>query len=92
MYLFGLAYLVAPLTGWHLESATLAAGFAAWPVVLKVATKFLISLNFTFHSFNGVRHLVWDTGRDFANKAVIRSGWGCVAVSVVTALYLAVGY
>jgi succinate dehydrogenase (ubiquinone) cytochrome b560 subunit len=27
-YLFGMAYLIAPVTGWHLESASIAAAFA----------------------------------------------------------------
>src|SRR5689334_13301470 len=36
MYLFGAAYLVSPLFGWHLESASLAAAFATWPVIAKV--------------------------------------------------------
>lgn len=89
MYVFGAAYLVAPLAGWHLESASIAAAFGAWPVIAKVATKFAIALPFTFHSFNGLRHLIWDTGKSFANATVIKTGWTVVGVSVVSALYLA---
>jgi hypothetical protein len=33
------------------------------PVWLKTSGKFIISLPFFFHSYNGIRHLVWDTGR-----------------------------
>jgi len=77
------------VTGWHLESASIAAAFATWPIALKVATKFAIAMPFTFHSFNGIRHLVWDTGRQFNNKAVIRTGWTVVGISTVSALYLA---
>jgi succinate dehydrogenase (ubiquinone) cytochrome b560 subunit len=84
-----MAYLIAPLTGWHLESASMAAAFATWPVALKVATKFAVAMPFTFHGFNGIRHLVWDTGRQFTNKAVIRTGWTVVGISTVSALYLA---
>lgn len=91
-YLFGLAYLFAPLTGWHLESASLAASFAAWPAALKVASKFLVALPFTFHSFNGVRHLVWDTGRELTNIKVIRTGWTVIGLTVVSSLYLALGH
>jgi succinate dehydrogenase (ubiquinone) cytochrome b560 subunit len=89
IYLFGMAYLIAPITGWHLESASMVAAFATWPVALKIATKFAIAMPFTFHSFNGIRHLVWDIGRQFTNKAVIRTGWTVVGVSTLSALYLA---
>ncbi|KAI9744213.1 MAG: hypothetical protein M1818_002365 [Claussenomyces sp. TS43310] len=88
-YVFGTAYLVAPLFGWHLESASLAAAFGAWPVAAKVATKFALAFPFTYHSLNGVRHLVWDTASQFSNKQVIRSGWTVVGLSVTSAIYLA---
>ncbi|KAI9788601.1 MAG: hypothetical protein M1835_002187 [Candelina submexicana] len=89
LYTFGAAYLVAPLFGWHLESASMAAAFASWPVIVKVATKFFISLPFTFHSFNGVRHLIWDTGSKFGNKQIQRSGWFVVGLTFVTSALLA---
>jgi len=92
VYIFGAAYLVAPLFGWHLESATLAAAFGSWPVAAKVGTKFLIAWPFTFHSFNGLRHLVWDTGAGFANKQVNATGWTVIGVSTVSALALATLY
>jgi succinate dehydrogenase (ubiquinone) cytochrome b560 subunit len=47
------------------------------------------ALPFAFHSWNGIRHLVWDTGAAFTNKQVIVTGWGVVGLTVVTALGLA---
>ncbi|GAM84012.1 hypothetical protein ANO11243_020030 [Dothideomycetidae sp. 11243] len=88
-YVFGLAYLAAPLTGWHLESASLAAGFAAWPLAAKFAAKFAVSLPFTFHSFNGLRHLVWDAGKMITNKQVSQTGWTVVGLTGITSLILA---
>ena len=67
----------------------LAAGFAAWPVVLKVFAKALVALPFTFHSFNGLRHLMWDTASGISNSQVQKTGWTVVGVSVLTALGLA---
>jgi succinate dehydrogenase (ubiquinone) cytochrome b560 subunit len=87
-YLFGLAYLVSPLLGWHLDSHSIAAAVAAWPVLLKVFSKFVIAMPFTYHSFNSIRHLIWDTGSQFTNRQVIITGWTAVAVSVVSALAL----
>ena len=67
----------------------MAAAFGAWPVAAKVLTKFLVALPFTFHSFNGLRHLAWDTGRSFANKTVVRTGWVCVGATFASTLALA---
>jgi succinate dehydrogenase (ubiquinone) cytochrome b560 subunit len=87
-YLYAIAYLVAPTIGWHLDSHTLAASFAAWPVMLKVLGKFVVAMPFTFHSFNGIRHLMWDTGTAFTNKQVITTAWIAIGVSMATAVGL----
>jgi succinate dehydrogenase (ubiquinone) cytochrome b560 subunit len=91
LYLFGLGYLVAPFLGWHLESAVLAASFAAWPVAAKVLTKTLFAIPFVFHSLNGIRHIIWDFGLQFSKQQVARSGWTVVGLTVVGSLYLALG-
>ncbi|KIW79962.1 succinate dehydrogenase, cytochrome b556 subunit [Fonsecaea pedrosoi CBS 271.37] len=88
IYVFGAAYLVAPLFGWHLESASLAASFATLPIVLKVALKAFVAFPFTFHGLNGIRHLVWDTGAAITNQQVIWTGWTVVGLSVISALGL----
>ncbi|KAL9622484.1 MAG: hypothetical protein Q9160_003160 [Pyrenula sp. 1 TL-2023] len=89
LYTFAFLYLISPAFGWHLESATLAASFGALPVLAKFLIKSTIALPFTFHSFNGIRHLMWDTGAQFKNQQVIRTGWTVVGISVATALGLA---
>jgi succinate dehydrogenase (ubiquinone) cytochrome b560 subunit len=89
LYVFATAYLVAPLFGWHLESASLAAAFGSLPLVSKFAIKLGVALPFTFHCFNGVRHLVWDMGKQLSNKQVIRTGWTVVGLSATSALALA---
>ncbi|KAI9374486.1 hypothetical protein BJX61DRAFT_294590 [Aspergillus egyptiacus] len=89
LYLFATAYLAAPLFGWHLDSASLAAAFGALPVMAKVALKASAALPFTYHSLNGLRHLTWDLGRAITNKQVIQTGWTVVGLSVVSSLLLA---
>lgn len=89
LYLWATAYLASPALGWHLESASMVAAFGALPVVAKVLLKTTMALPFTFHSFNGLRHLMWDLGRGLSNPAIIKSGWTVVAVSVASALGLA---
>lgn len=89
LYLFASAYLISPLLGWHLESASLAAAFAALPIAAKIGMKFTMALPFTFHCFNGVRHLVWDLGKQLTNKQVITTGWTVVGLTLSSALALA---
>ena len=44
--------------------------------------------SFFFHLCNGVRHLVWDTGRLFEKKQADRSAWIVLVASIVlTAVY-----
>ncbi|KAI9670848.1 MAG: hypothetical protein M1829_004737 [Trizodia sp. TS-e1964] len=90
VYVFATAYLVAPLLGWHLESAVLAESFGHLPAAVKGGIKFLVALPFTFHSWNGIRHLGWDLGRLLGKEAVRRSGWVVVGLSVVSSGLLAI--
>ncbi|PVH97336.1 succinate dehydrogenase subunit C [Periconia macrospinosa] len=87
LYLFGFAYLAAPTLGWHLESQSLIAAVAGWSTWAKASAKFGLSMPFFYHSLNGVRHLVWDTGKALSNKAVMQSGWAVVGASVAASLY-----
>ena len=88
-YVFGFTYLISPVLGWHLESAHLAELFGALPAAVKGTLKMAVALPFTFHSFNGIRHFVWDAGKEFANKSVINTGWITVGLTVVSSAALA---
>ncbi|ABI56681.1 succinate dehydrogenase, cytochrome b556 subunit [Alkalilimnicola ehrlichii MLHE-1] len=44
---------------------------------------FLFTLALFYHLCNGIRHLVWDTGRGFELESVYRSGYLVVIASVV---------
>jgi len=89
LYLWATAYLASPALGWHLESASMVAAMGALPLAAKVLLKTTLALPFTYHCMNGVRHLVWDTGRALTNPAIIKSGWTVVGLSVTSALALA---
>lgn len=46
-----------------------------------------------FHLLNGIRHLVWDTGRGFDLRTSTMSGWLVVAGSIIlTLLVWVLGY
>ncbi|KAI4120447.1 MAG: hypothetical protein LQ338_007014 [Usnochroma carphineum] len=89
-YLFGFTYLISPLFGWHMESSALAESFAQLPTAVRGGLKFMVALPFTYHGFNGMRHLVWDSGRELANKSVVRTGWVVMGLTVVCSAGLAV--
>ncbi|KAK9316767.1 hypothetical protein V1522DRAFT_402453 [Lipomyces starkeyi] len=89
VYALGLGYLFAPVFGYSLTSTAIASAFGAFPVVLKFGIKMLASVPFTFHSFNGVRHLIWDTATELTNKAVVRTGFTVLGLSAVTSIVLA---
>ncbi|CRG87293.1 succinate dehydrogenase (ubiquinone) cytochrome b subunit [Talaromyces islandicus] len=89
LYVFASAYLIAPVVGWHLESASIAAAFGALPLLAKVLVKFGLAMPVTFHSLNGIRHLTWDFGKQLTNKQVIQTGWTVVGLSTAAALALA---
>lgn len=89
-YIFGAAYLVSPLVGWHLESASMAEWFGSFSELSKGLMKGTISLPFTYHCWNGVRHLIWDSGREFGNRQVQVTGWICVGLTVVSSAILAI--
>jgi succinate dehydrogenase (ubiquinone) cytochrome b560 subunit len=90
-YVFFSGYLVAPLLGWHWESASVAAAFAGLPFLAKAAVKFALAFPFSFHFFQGIRHIVHDVGYAYA-KPILKKGDTMVwAAGVLTGLYLAVG-
>ena len=61
LYLSAIAYLTHPYFP-SLDSAHLVQIVHDTPVWLKGSIKLLFAAPFTFHSFNGVRHLLWDVG------------------------------
>lgn len=87
LYLFGIAYLAAPTLGWHLETQSMVAAVAAWPLAVKLGLKSFFAFPFFFHSYNGLRHLSWDLGLGLKNTQVIRTGWTVVGLTVATSLY-----
>jgi succinate dehydrogenase (ubiquinone) cytochrome b560 subunit len=89
LYLWATAYLASPVLGLHLESASMVAAMASLPVAAKILLKTTLALPFTYHSFNGLRHLMWDLGRGLSNPVIIKTGWAVVGLSIASAVGLA---
>lgn len=92
LYAYSIGYLVAPLAGWHLESASVAAAFAGLPLLVKGGVKMGLAWPFVYHAFNGVKHLVQDsTAKGFRKAAIKRTEyivWGSATVVSVAVAFL----
>lgn len=85
-YAFSLAYLVAPLTGWHIESATLASAAASLPPAVLTGLKTLVAWPFFFHFANGLRHLTWDMTYGFNKTTIQQTSYAVLGASLVATL------
>ncbi|EZA55187.1 Succinate dehydrogenase cytochrome b560 subunit, mitochondrial [Ooceraea biroi] len=59
------------------------------PTSILFAGKTLLALPATFHTFNGLRHLMWDLGQLLTIKEVYSTGYLVTGLSVISALALA---
>ena len=75
-------WLIAVAAGGPVFAATHA--FIASPI--GVALLFLWSVAFFYHLCNGVRHLVWDTGRGFELRQAFVGSYAVLAATVVLTL------
>lgn len=62
MYALFLGHLALPAFGVPFDSAAIVSTFADFPEWAKIASKTIVALPASFHTFNGLRHLSWDAG------------------------------
>ncbi|KAG7090207.1 hypothetical protein E1B28_011810 [Marasmius oreades] len=86
LYSFSLAYLFFPGT---FDSAHIIEFVAGLPEGVKYAGKALLAAPFAFHSFNGIRHLLWDSGKFLTLKGAYSSGYAVLGATAVGTAYLA---
>ena len=88
-----LSLLGAPLLLWWIVAtsggavpyAAMTACLSGWAgKLLAIAVTFSLS----FHFFNGIRHLIWDTGRMLDIKDAYTSGWLVLAGSLASTAIL----
>ncbi|SFY45625.1 succinate dehydrogenase subunit C [Paracoccus pantotrophus] len=80
------------LAGWLMAGASGQDAFgSAQALLLSVLGRialFLVTLALFYHLCNGVRHLAWDSGRDFELRAIYAGGWTVVGTSLILTLAL----
>ncbi|KAJ2557208.1 hypothetical protein EV175_001485 [Coemansia sp. RSA 1933] len=87
-FLYTAAFGLAPAFGIDLGSVAVASTLAATPMPVLLGLKGLISGSLSFHCFNGIRHLVWDSGRFVSNNGVFKTGYAVIGATALATGYL----
>lgn len=88
LYGASIAYLGHPIFP-SFDSAHLVQLAHDLPTWFKGSLKMLLAVPFTFHTYNGIRHLAWDVGKGLTLKGVYVGGYGVMALTAVSSIYLA---
>lgn len=91
-YALTCGYAAATILNYPLDVDAVVAAFAGLPLVVKAGIKATMAFPFVFHSFNGLRHLIWDTGKELTLKGVYRTGYVVLGLTGVIGSYLAFLY
>lgn len=84
-----IAYAALPLIGYPVTVEQAADLWSQVPYLVKLGTKMTMAFPFAFHMYNGVRHLVWDSGKLLSLSGVYKTGYAVLGVAGLTTLYLA---
>ena len=80
------------LAAWLVSAAAGASEYEDFAALMStpVGTVLLIGWSFAFfyHLANGIRHLVWDTGRGFEKRQANRSAWFVLTAAIVATVIL----
>lgn len=88
-YALTCTYAATSILNIPFDSSTLVGLFASLPFVVKLGAKAAMAYPFAFHVTNGVRHLVWDLGKELTIKGVYRTGYIVLAATTLFGTYLA---
>ncbi|KAG7524110.1 succinate dehydrogenase cytochrome b560 subunit, mitochondrial [Solea senegalensis] len=83
---FALAALVLP--GNYPDYLDMIHSLSVGPGLIGLA-KFGIAFPVSFHTYNGIRHLLWDIGKGFKIPEVYRTGYTVIGLSIVTSIAVA---
>lgn len=90
----GMALYVGALiaAGWFIALAAGPDAFGDYRAFLGSPIGYLILFGLTFslfyHLANGVRHLVWDTGKGFEIRTADMSGWAVIVFAIVATVLI----
>ncbi|KAI5951447.1 SDH3 [Candida jiufengensis] len=70
------------------DTNTLVSAFASLPIFLQYSIKAIGAFPFVYHGANGIRHILWDFGKELTLKGVYRTGYAVLAVTALIGTYL----
>lgn len=71
------------------DTTTLVSAFTTLPTFAQYGIKAICAYPFVYHIGNGIRHLVWDFGKELTIPGVYRTGYAVLAATAVIGSYLA---
>lgn len=86
-YALTVSYAATSLLNIPFTSATVVSAVAALPVAVKFIGKAAMAYPFFFHAANGVRHLIWDFGKELTIPGVYRTGYAVLAATAAFGTY-----
>lgn len=87
-YAITCTYAATSLLNIPFESGVLVSAFAGLPFAVKLLAKATMVFPFVFHSLNGVRHVVWDFGKELTIAGVYRTGYIVMAGTAILGTWL----
>lgn len=80
------------IAGWFITLAAGPEAFDSYRALLGSPIGYLVLFGLTFSLFyhlgNGIRHLVWDTGRGLEPKTADMSGWAAIVFAIVATVLI----
>lgn len=86
-YALTVSYAATSLLNIPFSSASIVSAAAALPLVAKLVAKAAMAYPFVFHAANGIRHLVWDFGKQLTIPGVYRTGYAVLAATATFGSY-----
>ncbi|TIC01449.1 cytochrome b560 subunit of succinate dehydrogenase [Wallemia mellicola] len=86
IYAFAIGYVTLPFVGAGFDSQSLIELVQSAPVWFKTLVKAPVAAAFSFHSLNGIRHLLWDTGKFLTLKGAYQSGYAVLGLSAISTI------
>ncbi|CAI5756705.1 unnamed protein product [Candida verbasci] len=74
------------------DSTSLIGAFTALPIALQYTVKAICAYPFVYHFGNGIRHLIWDMGKELTISGVYRTGYAVLGLTAIVGSYLAFFY
>jgi succinate dehydrogenase (ubiquinone) cytochrome b560 subunit len=77
------SYAISSVLGWNLDSTAIQEAFYNLSPITQLTLKAGMTFPFFFHFANGIRHLVWDAGKELTLKGVYRTGYTVLAFTAI---------